>query len=141
MITFCLLNEEDEVLKPSHQFSIYLYIGKEKYEILANVGKIFASQLAELKNNGIIDNDGDYWPIEFYFSGDWKNKRPPLFSVIDLFNYIPDELHILLQISDVLMECFFRDLFKRNDFEQNFKEKIEKKMNELHIHFEFFHSG
>ncbi|CAB4428150.1 unnamed protein product [Rhizophagus irregularis] len=72
MITFCLLNEEDEVLKPSHQFSICLYIGKEKYEILANVGKIFASQLAELKNNGIIDNDGDYWPIEFYFSGDWK---------------------------------------------------------------------
>ncbi|PKY62503.1 hypothetical protein RhiirA4_489062, partial [Rhizophagus irregularis] len=68
MITFCLLNEEDEVLKPSHQFSICLYIGKEKYEILANVGKIFASQLAELKNNGIIDNDGDYWPIEFYFS-------------------------------------------------------------------------
>ncbi|PKC59395.1 hypothetical protein RhiirA1_469493 [Rhizophagus irregularis] len=149
-------------------FSICLYIGKEKYETLANVGKIFSSQLAELKNNGIIDNNGDYWPIEFYFSGDWKfmyiimgqnapnseyfclycecnaksrNKRPPLFPVIDLFNYIPDELHILLRISDVLMECFFRDLFKRNDFERNFKEKIEKKMNELHIHFEFFHSG
>jgi len=60
--------------------------------------------------------------------------------VIDLFNYIPDELHILLRISDVLIECFFRDLFKRNDFKRNFKEKIEKKMNELHIHFEFFHS-
>jgi hypothetical protein len=53
-------------------FSISLYIGKEKYETLANVGKIFAPQLAELKNNGIIDNDGDHWPIEFYFSGDWK---------------------------------------------------------------------
>ncbi|GES73195.1 hypothetical protein GLOIN_2v1481704 [Rhizophagus clarus] len=72
MMTFCLLNEGDEVLKPSHQFSICLYIGKEKYETLANVDKIFASQLAELKDNGIINSDGDYWPIEFYFSGDWK---------------------------------------------------------------------
>ncbi|GES91544.1 hypothetical protein GLOIN_2v1481704 [Rhizophagus clarus] len=183
MMTFCLLNEGDEVLKPSHQFSICLYIGKEKYETLANVGKIFASQLAELKDNGIIDSDGDYWPIEFYFSGDWKfmyiimgqnapnseyfclycecnaksrynmdlswpnsgnakgNKRSPLFPAINLCNYIPDELHILLQISDVLMDCFFKDLFKKNDFERNFKEKIEKKMCELHIHFEFFNSG
>ena len=97
MLTFCLLNEGEEVLKPSHQFryalyvylyniyfilyfnkinsiifSICLYIGKEKYETLAKVGKIFALQLANLKNNGIIDHDGIHWPIEFFFSGDWK---------------------------------------------------------------------
>jgi len=36
------------------------------------------------------------------------------------------------------MECFFKDLFKKNDFERNFKEKIEKKMNDLGIHFEFY---
>ena len=30
-------------------------------------------------------------------------------------------------------------LFKKNDFERNFKEKIEKKMNKLNIHFEFYH--
>jgi hypothetical protein len=58
--------------------------------------------------------------------------------VIDLLNYVPDELHILLRISDTLMECFFRDLFKKNDFERNIKERIEKKMNELNIHFEFY---
>ena len=58
--------------------------------------------------------------------------------MIDLLNYVPDELHILLRISDVLMECLFKDLFKNNDFERNFKEKIEKKMSELHIHFEFY---
>ncbi|PKY45072.1 hypothetical protein RhiirA4_459567 [Rhizophagus irregularis] len=56
-------------------------------------------------------------------------KRPALFPAIDLFNYIPD----LLQISDILMECFFRDLFKRNDFEQNVKEKIEKKNHEQEL--------
>src|SRR6266498_5626682 len=61
--------------------------------------------------------------------------------MIDLLNYIPDEFHILLQISDVLMECLFKDLFKKNDFKQNFKEKIEKKMNDLHIHFEFYHGN
>jgi len=39
---------------------------------LDNVGKIFASQLVELKENGIVDNDNIHWPVEFYFSGDWK---------------------------------------------------------------------
>lgn len=63
-----------------------------------------------------------------------------MFPVIDLLNYISDELHILLQISDILMECLFRDLFKKNDFERNFKEKIEKKINDINIHFEFYHS-
>src|SRR4051794_32063382 len=51
-------------------FSICLYIGKEKYETLAKVGKIFALQLANLKNNGIINNNSIHWPIEFFFSGD-----------------------------------------------------------------------
>ena len=61
--------------------------------------------------------------------------------MIDLLHYIPDELHILLRISDVLMECLFKDLFKKKDFERNFKERIEKKMNELNIHFEFYRSN
>ncbi len=51
-------------------FSICLYIGKEKYETLAKVEKIFALQLEDLKNNGIINNDDIQWPIKFYFSGD-----------------------------------------------------------------------
>ncbi|RIB26203.1 hypothetical protein C2G38_2163990 [Gigaspora rosea] len=73
MVTFCLLNEGDDVLKPDHQFrKIMKYIGKENYEVLAKVGKLFASQLADLKENGIIDNDGIHWSVEFYFSGDWK---------------------------------------------------------------------
>ena len=47
-------------------------MNKEKYEVLDKIGKIFALQLADLKENGIIDNDEIHWPIEFYFSGDWK---------------------------------------------------------------------
>lgn len=61
--------------------------------------------------------------------------------MIELLNYIPDELHLLLRVSDVLMECLFRDLFKKNDFERNIKEKIEKKMNDLNIHFEFYRNS
>ena len=53
-------------------FSICLYIGKEKYETLDKVGKIFALQLANLKENGIINNDSIYWLIELYFSSNWK---------------------------------------------------------------------
>jgi hypothetical protein len=47
--------------------SICLYVGKEKYEMLDKVGKIFALQLAELKENGIIDDNGIHWPVEFFF--------------------------------------------------------------------------
>ena len=36
------------------------------------VGKIFALELADLKENGIIDDDDICWPVEFFFSGDWK---------------------------------------------------------------------
>ncbi|PKK57132.1 hypothetical protein RhiirC2_798618 [Rhizophagus irregularis] len=42
MLTFCLLNEKDDILKPNYQYSICLCIDKEKYEILDKVGKIFA---------------------------------------------------------------------------------------------------
>ena len=51
-------------------FNICLYIGKEKYETLAKVEKVFALQLEDLKNNGLIDDDDIHWLIEFYFSGD-----------------------------------------------------------------------
>ena len=39
------------------------------------------------------------------------------------------------------MECLFKDLFRKNDFERNLKEKIEKKMNNLNIHFEFYRNN
>ncbi|RHZ79560.1 hypothetical protein Glove_144g138 [Diversispora epigaea] len=158
-------------------------IGKETYEILDRVGKIFALQLIDLKQNGIIDEDGNYWSIEFFFSGDWKflyiimglnapnsnyfclyceydiksrhnmnlswlptgnkkeNKKSSIFPVINLLNYIPNELHTLLRLSDILMESLFKDLFRRNNFERNIKEKIEKKMSELNIHFEFYRNN
>ncbi|GBB89402.1 hypothetical protein RclHR1_16080004 [Rhizophagus clarus] len=72
MMTICLLNEGEEVLKPEHQHCICLYVGREKYEDLAKIGKLFQHQLFDLQNNGIYDKDGNHWPVELFFSGDWK---------------------------------------------------------------------
>ena len=72
-------------------------------------------------------------------------RKPELFPAIKQENYIPDELHLLLCISDVLMECFFNDLFKKKDFERLIKNQIEQTMKSIKVHFEFFksksHSG
>ncbi|CAB4443489.1 unnamed protein product [Rhizophagus irregularis] len=46
----------------------------------------------------------------------------------------------MLRISDVLMECFFNDLFKRKEFEQQIKSQIEQTMKTIKVHFEFFKS-
>ncbi|CAB5344260.1 unnamed protein product [Rhizophagus irregularis] len=86
MITFCLLNEGKEVLKPDHQYCICLYVGREKYEDLAKVGQLFQNQLFDLKNNGIIDQDVNTK----------CERKSPLFPAINQENYIPDELHLLL---------------------------------------------
>ncbi|RIA82477.1 hypothetical protein C1645_835303 [Glomus cerebriforme] len=125
-------------------------VGKEKYETLAKVGHLFKYQLQDLQENGIHDNNGVHWPVELFFSGDWKfmynimglnapnskyfclycdceasQKKPSLFPTIKQENFIPDELHLLLRISDILMECFFNDLFKKKEFEREIKNQIE----------------
>ncbi|PKK61451.1 hypothetical protein RhiirC2_718407 [Rhizophagus irregularis] len=64
-----------------------------------------------------------------------SKKKPELFPAIRQENYIPDELHLLLRISDVLMEYF----------ERLIKSQIEQAMKSINVHFEFFkskfHSG
>ncbi|CAB5387062.1 unnamed protein product [Rhizophagus irregularis] len=101
MITFCLLNEGKEVLKPDHQYCICLYVGREKYEDLAKVGQLFQNQLFDLKNNGIIDQDAtSQWDMNRTWNNTVNTKcerKSPLFPAINQENYIPDELHLLLQ--------------------------------------------
>ncbi|PKY31894.1 hypothetical protein RhiirB3_449729 [Rhizophagus irregularis] len=157
--------------------TVYLKLGgdrrnvgrKEKYETLAKVGNLFKYQLQDLQKNGITINDV-HWPIELFFSGNWKfmynimELNTPNSKYFCLYcdceasdrwnmdlhwtinkntkkkNYIPDELHLLLRISDVLMECFFNDLFKKREFEREIKNQIEQTMKSIKIHFEFFKS-
>lgn len=47
-------------------------MGKESYNSLKYIFQKFADELRELKYNGFMDNMGAVWPVEFFFSGDWK---------------------------------------------------------------------
>ncbi|POG74791.1 hypothetical protein GLOIN_2v1475985 [Rhizophagus irregularis DAOM 181602=DAOM 197198] len=67
-------------------------------------------------------------------------RKSQLFPAINQENYIPDELHLLLHISDVLMECLFADLIKNKDFSKQIKSAIELAFKNIKVHFEFFQS-
>ena len=49
-------------------------------------------------------------------------------------------MHLLLRISDVLMECLFADLIKNKDFSKQIKSAIELAFKNIKVHFEFFQS-
>ena len=51
--------------------SILLYIGKEKYEYLSLAVSQIIAELDEIKNE-FKDCDNVIWPVELFFSGDWK---------------------------------------------------------------------
>ncbi|PKY59032.1 hypothetical protein RhiirA4_514176 [Rhizophagus irregularis] len=101
------------------------------------------NQIINIKYSSIIDNarlDAYVRACDKALLGRNGQKKPVLFPTIKQENYIPDELHLMLRISDVLMECFFNDLFKRKEFEQQIKSQIEQTMKTIKVHFEFFKS-
>src|SRR5439155_9958213 len=53
-------------------YSICLYIGKESYDSLSTVSTKFSYELEQLKTNGYKDSNNTIWPVELFFSGDWK---------------------------------------------------------------------
>ena len=61
-----------------------------------------------------------------------------LFQEIDQNNWITDELHLMLRISDVLFQCLFYELIKQKEFANNIQTLIIAEMKRLHIHFEFY---
>ncbi|GES80122.1 hypothetical protein GLOIN_2v1817388 [Rhizophagus clarus] len=65
-------------------------------------------------------------------------RNTMLFQEIDQNNWIIDELHLMLQISDVLFQCLFYELIKKKDFANNTQILIIAEMKRLHIHFEFY---
>ncbi|GET03367.1 hypothetical protein GLOIN_2v1766279 [Rhizophagus clarus] len=180
MLTMCILNEEEAVLSPAHQYSICLYLGKESYDSLSTVSAKFSYELEQLKTNRYKDSNNTIWPVELFFLGDWKFvalilgintatsnyfclycnchkdkrynmdkvwlnsknthgcKNTMLFQEIDQNNWIIDELHLMLRISDVLFQCLFYELIKKKDFANNTQILIIAEMKRLHIHFEFY---
>ncbi|CAJ0826337.1 17211_t:CDS:2 [Entrophospora sp. SA101] len=73
------------------------------------------------------------WPI----TGNNKGKKnPSLFTSIELLNYVPDELHILLRITDVLMECIINSTSAIPGLYR--KEDVTPYMHILTMHVPFF---
>ncbi|CAB4481519.1 unnamed protein product [Rhizophagus irregularis] len=70
--TICIFNQKDEVLLPENQYSMCLYIGKEKFECLDVACSYFISEIQNLQANGFTDKSDKNWSIELFFSGDWK---------------------------------------------------------------------
>ena len=141
-----------------------------------------------LKERGFYQVGSNHWPVEIYFSADWKflaiclgikaasaqyfcpwcdcskndidtttktiNKsmdnikvnynqinghiKEPLFHMIPLQNWVCDELHILLRITDRLWELMLSDLYRETTNEEIWKPKILLEMARLKIMFQFW---
>ncbi|GET00608.1 hypothetical protein GLOIN_2v1728867 [Rhizophagus clarus] len=168
MITMTLLNDLDGLQKPDNHYTLVLYPGAETYESLKNALTLLISDLCILKERGFKQTDGSHWPVELYFSSDWKflatclgmkaanavhfclwcdcskndinttsktiNKsmdnikanynqinghiKEPLFHMISLKNWVVDELHIFLRITDRLWELMISDLRRETTDEE-----------------------
>ncbi|RGB23316.1 hypothetical protein C1646_774684 [Rhizophagus diaphanus] len=137
IFTVCLLNEKDEVLKSSNQYCILLYIEKEKYEYLSLAVSQIINELDEIKD-GFKDCDDVICTVELFFSDDWK------FMALNITGNkkVPNELHVMLQITDILFRCFFYQLMEDiNQFKKSISILIEQEMHQIGLtHFQFYES-
>lgn len=67
------------------------------------------------------------------------HARGPLFHMIPLHNWVVDELHIFLRITDRLWELMLADLRRETVNEEIWKEKILSEMKRLKISFQFWY--
>ncbi|CAB4435084.1 unnamed protein product [Rhizophagus irregularis] len=189
MLTMALLNDIDGLQKPDNHYTLDLYPGAKTYESLKNALAPLISDLVILKERGFNQIGGHHWPVELYFSSDWKflsiclgmksanalhfcpwcdcskneiniiskkiNKsmdnvksnynqinghiKEPLFHMIPLHNWVVDELHIFLRITDRLWELMLSDLRRETVNEEIWKEKILLEMKRLKISFQFWY--
>ena len=64
------------------------------------------------------------------------HKHAPLFSMIPLIHWIPDELHLMLRITDRLWSLMLEETeYKRNE---RIREQIKNEMSRIRVHFEFW---
>ena len=64
--------------------------------------------------------------------------KEPLFYMIPLQNWVVDELHVFLRITDRLWELMVSDLYRETTNEEIWKEKILLEMQRLKISFQFW---
>jgi len=65
-----LLNNLDKIQKSDSHYTLVLYPGIETYEYFKNALAFLISNLYILKKKDFNQIDGNYWPVELYFSSD-----------------------------------------------------------------------
>ncbi|RHZ81125.1 hypothetical protein Glove_123g21 [Diversispora epigaea] len=131
--------------------TIILYPGIEKYEILQVALEQLIIELRTLKEKDLKDHQGREWKIELYFSSDWKflaiclglnaanrHIRPAIFDMIPLQNWVPDKLHIMLRITDVLWRLVIDELKFRNTWVNKARDVIIEEMKCINVRFHFW---
>ena len=63
--------------------------------------------------------------------------RPALFDIIPLQNWVPDELHVMLHITDVLWRLVLDELKSRNTWGERARDAIIEEMKCINVKFHF----
>ncbi|GET54092.1 hypothetical protein GLOIN_2v1788906 [Rhizophagus irregularis DAOM 181602=DAOM 197198] len=150
MITFSILNDKNKLHQTENHYTTTLYPGIEKYEILNIVLEHLIVELRKLKEEGLEDNNGVKWKINLYFSSDWKflviclgmnaansHIQPLLFDMIPLQSWVPDELHMMLRITDVLWRLVLDEIRSRNTWGDKARNVIIEEMERIGVKFYF----
>ncbi|RIA99689.1 hypothetical protein C1645_811024 [Glomus cerebriforme] len=157
MITIAILNDKQNIYKPDHHYTTVLYSDIENYEVLEIMMASFIQELDDLKNNGltIMESDGilNYILVQIRSNNkiNWKinkkiekvneyagHNKKPLFYIISLDKWIPDELHIRLRIWDHLWSLVLAELKEYNQFDNICHDEIVQEINRIGIHFQFW---
>ncbi|GBC23265.2 hypothetical protein GLOIN_2v1784240 [Rhizophagus irregularis DAOM 181602=DAOM 197198] len=131
MITIAILNDIQNIHKPDHYYTTVLFSGFNS----AN-SKFFCPWCQVSKYDQCND-----WKISKKMENIHKypgHNRKPLFNMIPLDNWVPDELHILLRIWDRLWCLVLAELKEFNQFDDICRDEIVKEMNRIGVNFQFW---
>ncbi|RGB33924.1 hypothetical protein C1646_761161 [Rhizophagus diaphanus] len=117
--------------KPDNHYTLVLYPGAETYDSLRNALAPLISDLNVLKERGFYQIGGNHWPVELYFSSDWK------FLAICLGMKVANAQYFCPWYR--LWELMISDLHRKTADEEIWKAKILLEMQRLNISFQFWH--
>ncbi|GBC03881.1 hypothetical protein RclHR1_05390003 [Rhizophagus clarus] len=70
-----------------------------------------------------------------YYEG---HSRKPLFDMIPLDHWLPDELHVMLRITDRLWSLLIAELVEQNSFNDTARKIIIDEMKKIKVNFQFW---
>ncbi|UZO12229.1 uncharacterized protein OCT59_003776 [Rhizophagus irregularis] len=113
MITVALLDDSAKLFEPNYHYTVVLFPGIENYSTLKIAADTLIRELQELTKNQRGDRQTE-WIISKKMSILNENPKaypghhsPPLFNMIPLDHYVPDKLHIMLQIETLKIRFEF----------------------------------